>query len=241
MLNFYFRTYKLQMIVIIGLWVGLMISSLIISFTLITSDTIASVVSYNADYSTYSYTTSYVSGNFMAVTGQFYWFFKLVTLSTVFKYGLIATIAIFTFYVTTKTRWTSDQLIIGKNEQSYNLISIITFPLITAAMFSLLLMNIVKEVIGAGSIYTTSLIYLLVVIGLLAFSRYKLISSFGSNKYTESTTLLIISVVSVIVFVIISLTLNVLRIGVIPTLASLIIIGWLILNIKKTVRNTVGI
>lgn len=241
MLNFYFRTYKLQMIAIIGLWIGLIISSLIISFTLVNNDTINAVVSYNAEYNSYSYTTSYVEGNFMATTSEFYWFFKLVSFNSIIKYCLIAFLSIFTFYVTTNTRWTSDQLIVGKNEQVCNLITIITFPLVTVSIFSLLLMNIVKEVLGAGSIYTISLIYLLVVIALLTFSRYKLIDSYGLNKYQDNPKLAIISVVSVIVFAIISLILNLLQIGIIPLLASIVTIIWLILNIRKTTRYTVGI
>lgn len=241
MLNFYFKTYKLQMILIIGLWIGLMVSSIIISFTLINNDTINTVVSYNAEYNTYSYTTSYVEGNFMATTSEFYWFFKLLTFNTIIKYGLLAIIAIFTFYVTTKTRWISDQLIVGKNEQTCNLVTLITFPLLTNAILSLIFMTAVKNALGAASIYTPSLVFLLVTVALLAFTRYKLITNYSALKYSDNNQQLIITIVLVIMFTVISLTLNLLRVGIIPLIASIVSIIWLILNIRKTVKNTVGI
>lgn len=241
MLNFYFKTYKPQMILIVALWVTLIISSLILTLTLITNDTISTVVSYNAEHNAYLYTMNSISGELMIASNNYNWFFQLFSLYAFIKYGLVAMIVIFTFYVTTKTRWVSDQLLVGKNEQTCNLVTLITFPLVSSSILSLIFMSAVKNTLGAASIYTPSLIFLLITIALLAFTRYKLITSFGALKYSDNNKQLIITIVLVIAFIVISLTLNLLKIGIIPLITSIILMIWLILNIRKTARNTVGI
>lgn len=198
MISYYRRAYPVPIYIVFFLWIGLCLVTIGVAYTISNDPIISEFIKYNFHSNSYEYEISTAAGSSIYPASYYTSFYALVTIQSIIRYSFMIVFTIWSIYTMSLKRIDHDRLVIGIKALKKQLILLITIPLLVISLISIYTEHLIKITLGGTSLYTPSIIYLIICSSLLLLAYLRL-QNFGDNFYNLNSTLNIIQITILVV------------------------------------------